>query len=200
MNLYGELLHDKMKICYYNDVDFKGEFMLKLFTPDYYIHAYHALRVQYLLKHDIRVLLCDIDNTLVAHDEALPDAHVIAFIKAIQTAGIEVIFISNNVEERVITFAHAMDVKCYPFAMKPLPKTYRKIIKDIGVDKQHIAVLGDQLMTDILGANVMGLHTILTAQVVERDLSFTKFNRFFESIVFQLLKWTKRLKKGEYDE
>ncbi|MEG0528301.1 MAG: HAD hydrolase-like protein, partial [Longicatena sp.] len=92
------------------------------------------------------------------------------------------------------------DVLCYPFAMKPLPKTYRRIIKDIKVSKQHIAVLGDQLMTDVLGANMMGLHTILTAQAVERDLSFTKVNRIAENIVFKLLKVTKKLTKGEFDE
>ena len=55
-------------------------------------------------------------------------------------------------------------------------------------------------MTDILGANLMGLHTVLTAPVVTRDLSFTKFNRFFENIVFRLLQITGRLRKGEYDE
>ena len=55
-------------------------------------------------------------------------------------------------------------------------------------------------MTDILGANLVGLHTVLTAPVVTRDLSFTKFNLFFESIVFQLLQKTGRLRKGEFDE
>lgn len=174
--------------------------MLKLFTPNYYIHAYHALRVAYLQEHDIQVLLCDIDNTLVAHDVALPDERVKTFIKELQDAHIQVIFISNNVEERVHTFASGLDAICYPFAMKPLPKTYRKIIRDIKVEKQHIAVLGDQLMTDILGANIMGLHTILCAPAVQRDLSFTKFNRFFETIVFKLLKVFKRLTKGEFDE
>ncbi|MEG0469638.1 YqeG family HAD IIIA-type phosphatase [Amedibacillus sp. YH-ame10] len=174
--------------------------MLKLFTPNYYIHNYSALRVQYLLDHGIQVLLCDIDNTLVPHDVAQPDEDVLRFLKAIQEAGIQVIFISNNVEERVHVFAKGLDVLCYPFAMKPLPKTYRRIIKDIKVSKQHIAVLGDQLMTDVLGANMMGLHTILTAQAVERDLSFTKVNRIAENIVFKLLKVTKKLTKGEFDE
>ena len=174
--------------------------MLKLFTPDYYIHAYNALRISYLKEHDIQVLLCDIDNTLVPHDVALPDEHVKQFLRGIQEAGIEVIFVSNNVEERVLTFAQGLQARSYPFAMKPLPKTYRKIIKDVQVDKKHIAVLGDQLMTDILGANMVGLHTILTAPAVQRDLSFTKFNRFFETIVFKLLHVFGRLTKGEYDE
>lgn len=174
--------------------------MLKLFTPDHYIHNYSALRVAYLKEHDIDVLLCDIDNTLVPHDVAVPDEDVFAFLKGIQDAGIRIVFISNNVEERVHTFAKGIDARCYPFAMKPLPKTYRLVLKDLQVDKKHVAVLGDQLMTDILGANLMGLHTILTAPAVTRDLSFTKFNRFFENIVYRLLKMSNRLTKGEFDE
>ena len=174
--------------------------MLKLFTPNYYIHRFDALRVDYLLQHDIQVLLCDIDNTLVPHDVALPDEAVYTFLNGMREAGIRIVFISNNVEERVHTFAKGMDALCYPFALKPLPKTYRRILKDIHVKKEHVAVLGDQLMTDILGANVMGLHTILTAPAVHRDLSFTKFNRFFENIVFWCLKKRHKLVKGEYDE
>ena len=174
--------------------------MLKLFNPNYYIHRYTALRPAFLKEQGIQLLICDIDNTLVPHDVAVPDDEAIAFLKSIQDAGIQIVFISNNVEERVATFAKGLNIPFYPFAMKPLPKTYRKMLKDFHVKRDVVAVLGDQLMTDILGANVMRFYTILTAQVVERDLSFTKVNRVFENIVFSLLKVTGKLVKGEYDE
>ena len=174
--------------------------MLKLFTTNYYIHRYTALRPAFLKEQGIQLLICDIDNTLVPHDVAVPDDEAIAFLKSIQDAGIQIVFISNNVEERVATFAKGLNIPFYPFAMKPLPKTYRKMLKDFHVKRDVVAVLGDQLMTDILGANVMRFYTILTAQVVERDLSFTKVNRVFENIVFSLLKVTGKLVKGEYDE
>ncbi|MEG1733261.1 MAG: HAD hydrolase-like protein, partial [Longicatena sp.] len=125
--------------------------MLKMFTPNYYIHNYSALRVEYLKEHNIQVLLCDIDNTLVPHDVAHPDKQALAFIQRIQESGIQMAFVSNNVEERVMTFAKGLDIASYPFALKPLPKTYKKAIHDFHVDRSHIAVLGDQLMTDILG-------------------------------------------------
>ena len=174
--------------------------MLKLFTPNYYIHRYTALRPAFLKEQGIQLLICDIDNTLVPHDVAVPDDEAIAFLESIQDAGIQIVFISNNVEERVATFAKGLNIPFYPFAMKPLPKTYRKMLKDFHVKRDVVAVLGDQLMTDILGANVMRFYTILTAQVVELDLSFTKVNRVFENIVFSLLKVTGKLVKGEYDE
>lgn len=174
--------------------------MLKIFTPNYYIHSFQALRVEYLKEHDIRLLVCDIDNTLVPHDVAVPDETALAFLDRIRKAGIQIVFISNNVEERVATFAQGLDIPFYPFALKPLPKTYRQLLKDYPGMKGHVGVIGDQLMTDILGANIVGFHTILTAPVAQRDLSFTKVNRIFESMVFWLLKKTKRLVKGEFDE
>ena len=174
--------------------------MLGLFTPKYYIHKFNALRVEYLLEHGIKVLICDIDNTLVAHDVALPNEEVCSFLKGIAQVGISVVFISNNVEERVHTFAKDLGYPYYSFAMKPLPLTYWKMLREYKVKKSEVAVLGDQLMTDILGANFVGLHTILTAPVVERDLACTKINRKFENMVFARLKKKQRLIKGEYDE
>lgn len=174
--------------------------MLKLFTPNYYIHSYQALRPEFLKEHGISLLICDIDNTLVPHDVALPDENVKQFLKGIQDAGIQIVFVSNNVEDRVKLFAKDLHIPYYFFALKPLPFTYRKMLKDFHVKKSEVAVLGDQLMTDILGANMMRFYTILTAQVVERDLSFTKFNRVFENMVFSLLKKTGKLVKGEFDE
>lgn len=174
--------------------------MRKLFTPNYYIHRYDALRVDVLKEQHITLLLCDIDNTLVPHDIAIPDNDVLIFLKGIQDAGIRIIFISNNVEERVMRFAEHLDIDCYPFAMKPLSKTYRRILKDTNVNKKQVAMLGDQMMTDMLGANLMGFYTILTAPVVERDLKCTKINRMFENMVFTVLKRMGRLKKGEFNE
>lgn len=173
--------------------------MRKLFTPDYYIHHYSALKIKYLKSHNITCLLCDIDNTLVAHDVKKPDESVLAFLKKIKDANIQLILISNNVEERVSLFCEDLHVLSYPFALKPLPKTFHKILKETKLPACRIAMLGDQLMTDMLGANVMGFHTILTAPIAGNDITFTKFNRFFETFVFWVLKHSKKLTKGEFD-
>lgn len=174
--------------------------MLKLFTPAYYISSYDKLKAEKLLKHNIQLLVCDIDNTLVPHDVAQPDKRAIEFLDHMKNAGIQVVLISNNVEARVATFAKDLDIPYYPFAKKPLSKTYEKMMQDTNMEAKHIAVIGDQLLTDILGGNRVHFYTILTAPVVERDLSFTKINRVFESIIFVLLKKFKKLTKGEFDE
>lgn len=174
--------------------------MRKIFTPDYYIKSYKNLNIDRLRQQQIKVLVCDIDNTLVAHDEAYPDEHVKAFIQRVKDAGIQVVLVSNNVKERVETFAKELDVKTYPFAKKPLKITYLKMMKDCGCKSKEIAVLGDQLLTDMLGANRVGFYTILTHPVAQKDLTCTKINRVVENMVFGLLKAQGKLQKGEFDE
>lgn len=168
--------------------------------PHYYIENFQTLNVERLIERNIKVLLCDIDNTLVAHDEAYPGTNVIAFIHKVKEVGIEVIFISNNVEERVHNFAKDLDVKAYAFARKPLKMTYKKIMKETGYRRDEIAVLGDQLLTDVLGGNRMRYFTILTSPVAKRDLPCTKLNRKVENMIYFILEKQKRLKRGIYDE
>lgn len=174
--------------------------MKKLFTPDCYIRSFQDLNIQRLCALGIRVLVCDIDNTLVAHDIAVPDEAVKGFVKQVKAAGLQLVLVSNNVKERVDTFAKGLDVKTYPFAQKPLKKTYKKMMRDSGFAAHQIAVLGDQLLTDMLGANRIGFYTILTTPVAQKDLKCTKINRFFENMVFHVLALQGKLHRGEYDE
>lgn len=174
--------------------------MKKLFIPDCYIRSYRELNIQRLCKLGIKLLVCDIDNTLVAHDVAVPDEDVKQFIKKGKDSGLQIVLVSNNVKERVETFAAELDVKTYPFAQKPLKKTYKKMMRDSGFAVHQIAVLGDQLLTDMLGANRLGFYTILTTPVAQKDLKCTKINRFFENMVFHVLALQGKLHRGEYDE
>ncbi len=174
--------------------------MKKLFTPDCYIRSFRDLNLKRLCRMGIQVLVCDIDNTLVAHDVAEPDEAVIAFVQSVKKSGLRMVLVSNNVKERVDKFAASLDVATYPFARKPLKQTYVKMMNDMNCLPREIAVLGDQLLTDMLGANRIGCYTILTQPVAQRDLRCTKINRFFENIVFAVLKAQGKLRKGEFNE
>lgn len=174
--------------------------MLKLCCPNYYIDGFQSLNIERLKDNDIHVLICDIDNTLVAHDEAHPSVAVKQFIQRVKDAEIEVVLISNNVEERVTLFAKELDLRVYPFAKKPLKLTYKKMMKDTGYHHDNIAVLGDQLLTDMLGAGRVHFYKILTKPVAQKDLTCTKINRIFENFVYYLLEKRKMLTKGKYDD
>lgn len=172
--------------------------MLKLFYPKVYVQNFLDVNVEKLKKLGIKLIVCDIDNTLVAHDIAHPDEQVKAFIQRVQAAGLEIYLVSNNHYDRVSTFAKSLNVPCYPFAKKPLKKTYRQILKDAKVRPNEVAALGDQLLTDVLGANRMGIYPMLTQPLVQKDLKVTKINRTFENMIYRQLERKNLLKKGEY--
>lgn len=174
--------------------------MKKLFAPDYYIQSFENLAIERLQKQGVKVLVCDIDNTLVAHDEPYPSEQVIIFLNKVKQYGIQVVLVSNNVKERVERFAQTLDVRVYPFARKPLKGTYLRMMRDTGCKAHEIAVLGDQLLTDMLGANRVGFYTILTHPVAQKDLACTKINRIFENVVFKILEVQGKIHRGKFDE
>lgn len=174
--------------------------MLRLFAPKKYIKNFTYVDVEALKKEGIKLIICDIDNTLVAHDEKHPNQDVHAFVRRVKESGLQMCLISNNHLDRVETFAKDLDLVTYAEARKPLKKTYKKIVKDYNLEPKQIASIGDQLLTDVLGGNRMGVYTILTIPLYQKDLLITKINRTLENFVFMLLNIFGYVKKGECDE
>ena len=84
--------------------------------------------------------------------------------------------------------------------MDELQAEFRKMLRDLHYAPHQVAVLGDQLLTDMLGANRLHFYTILTKPLVSRDLNCTKVNRVFEQMVFRVLERQGKIKRGEYDD
>ena len=174
--------------------------LLKYFTPAKYIRNFKSLDCEWLLRQGIRILVLDVDNTLVAHDEKVANADVIAFVQKLKDCGLQPVIMSNNNEPRVKLFASSIDVPYYFYSTKPLKRTYRKLLRDYGVTAEQCAVIGDQLLTDILGGNRMKFTTILTTPLVTRDIPWTRLNRSVENHVYKLLEKKHLLKRGKYDD
>ncbi|MBR3839918.1 MAG: YqeG family HAD IIIA-type phosphatase [Erysipelotrichales bacterium] len=174
--------------------------MIKLFLPKMYIKNFQCLNLESLKAKGIKVLICDIDNTLAPHDEAKPTETAVAFIEKAKSMGFKIAVVSNNTKARVSTFCDGLDVFYVNSAKKPLPFGFIKIRKHFGVEKHQIAMLGDQLLTDMFGANFYGVFPVLTSPLVIRDIAITKFNRKLENKVFDALAKKKMLVRGEYYE
>jgi len=71
------------------------------------------------------------------------------------------------------------------WALKPLPFQYRRTIKKLKLDKTKTIAMGDQIMTDVIGANWVGLYSIYSKQLVEHDTFMTSINRVFERFIFK---------------
>jgi len=96
-----------------------------------------------------------------------------------------IVMLSNNQSERVRSLAAQLNVECIPNALKPLPFGFLRAKRRLGMRRQAIAVVGDQLFTDVLGGKLCGLYTILTEPLEAKDFAVTRVFRFFERIMLR---------------
>lgn len=170
--------------------------LLKYVTPDLIISSYQHLEIDWLVSKDIRLILCDVDNTLVPHGESFKIPLIKEFVQGVTNKGIQVILISNNTLNKVKILSQELSIPVYSFALKPSGHTYRKIMKTYGVQANQIATLGDQLFTDVLGAKRMKMLSIYTNPLSKNDKGITKLNRFIEKMIFQKFEKIKKNQGG----
>lgn len=172
--------------------------MLRYFQPKMYLKSYQDLDLKRLQTLNKQLIICDIDNTLVAHTTATANDSVVKFINKLLEANFLVVLVSNNSKARVEKFANSLNLEYFSNAKKPLKFVYKDILNHYQLPAEAAVAIGDQLLTDVLGANRMRIFSVLTKPLVKRDIFYTKINRFFENIVYFLLDKAKLLTKGKY--
>lgn len=131
-------------------------------VPDRLYADYTAITPQMLQGWGIRLLLCDLDYTLAPRSVARPDKQVLAWVQAMKDAGIEVMILSNNRSSaRVEEFCKDMGITYVGHAGKPAKRGYREAMAKAGVTEKETAMLGDKLLTDVLGARRSGLLALM---------------------------------------
>ena len=123
--------------------------------------------------HGIRAALIDLDGTMVSHKTALPTEEVAAFIRRLEDNGIHVVVFSNNNANRVGTFCEPLGVDFISRAHKPFARAYAQAVERLGLPIDQIAVIGDQIYTDVFGGNRAGA---LTCYVETLDRRFFWIN------------------------
>ena len=134
--------------------------MLRLLYPGDYVDSVFDIDFAALYETGYRGLLFDIDNTLVPHG-ADSTAEVDALFAKLHAMGFRSLMLSNNGKSRIERFLKNIDAQYLDNAGKPRPKGYRRAVQMLGLPKNQVLVIGDQLFTDILGANLSGLSSIL---------------------------------------
>lgn len=167
---------------------------MKLFIPNEYHKTIFDIDLLKLYDLGKRLILTDLDNTLVGYDVSLPTSEIIAFKEKCDEIGLKLVIISNNNQKRVQVFAEKLGIDYLSNAMKPLKRGFKKIT--MGYKPEQIVLIGDQILTDIFGGNRMGYYTILVDVINYNNEQFkTRINRFFERIILRKLKI-----KGENNE
>ena len=139
--------------------------MPKLFPYDY-VKSTYDIDFKALYREGYRALLFDVDNTLVPHD-APADEKAKELFKVLHEVGFKCMFISNNSEPRVKSFCEAVGAFGYVFkAKKPKPFGYEEGMRRMLSDRSTTLFFGDQLFTDIWGANNAGVRSILVKPIL----------------------------------
>ena len=160
---------------------------MSLFKPTEIINNYLDLDVTNLKNIGIKVLLIDIDNTIALPDRGSLSLDAKRFINNIKNNDIIPVIFSNNNKNRVSNFVDDFEVDWYYYVLKPLPFYFKKIFKTYNIKANECAVIGDQLLTDILGANLSGCYGIYSKQLQEKDTPLTKINRTIEKIIWRFI-------------
>ena len=130
--------------------------------PDRLYQDYTDVTAASLRERGIRLLLCDLDYTLAAKRTPLPDETVKAWLRSMREAGIDIVIISNNRHpKRVLTYCHELGVAYIGRAQKPRRRGFKEAMEMMGVSAKETAMLGDKLLTDMLGANRMGIRALM---------------------------------------
>lgn len=166
----------------------RGTNLYKIFLPNEFVNSVFEITPEKLRKLGIRGVITDLDNTLIEWNRLDATEEVAKWMKMMQEADIRVIIASNNNKERVQRFADPLNIPFIYRAKKPLGQAYMAALKQLKLNKNEVAMVGDQLLTDILGAKRLKLYTFLVRPVAESDGFVTLFNRFVERRVFNVMK------------
>ncbi len=156
--------------------------MLRLLYPEAECESPYRYDFEKAASDGIRGIIFDIDNTLVPHG-APADEPAIALFKRLHLLGFSTCLISNNQEPRVKPFAEKVDAAYVCNAHKPMPENYRKAMEIMHTRPETTLFIGDQLFTDILGANLAGIHTLLVKPIHPKEEIQIVLKRYLERIV-----------------
>lgn len=153
-------------------------FKTKYYIPDEYQKSIYNVDFNKLYDNGYRIILTDLDNTLVSYDDAYPTKEILEWLDNIRTIGLEVVVTSNNKKKRVKAFCDKLGVRGIWWSLKPFKRGFKKALRKTNYKKNQVIVMGDQLMTDVCSGKRSGYYTILIKPVKRKTEKWiTRFNR-----------------------
>lgn len=160
--------------------------------PSLYLDSVKNINPMLLKKNNIKGLILDVDNTLIDYYRNLVEGAE-KWCEELKNEGIKCIILSNsNKKRKVEEVAEKLNIDYIMFAKKPLKSGFKRALSKLELKPEEVAVVGDQLFTDVIGAKRMNMFSILVKQVGEKDIFITKLKRPIENAIIR-----KYLEKGK---
>lgn len=162
--------------------------MYSLVCPRLIVKSLYDIDIDQLRKLGVRGFIFDLDNTIIPWDSETIQPDVISWLQGLLKSGFKLCLVSNNWNKRVQKIANDLGIPFVSRAYKPAKTGFRRAADLMNLPPQAVAVIGDQLFTDILGGNRNGMYTIMVAPLTSREFIGTKITRKIEKITISMLK------------
>lgn len=166
---------------------------MSLLIPTYFTKHVSDINLQILHKLNIKGIILDIDDTLAPHKCSIPDIDALKWVNLLKENDIKLILVSNNFKNRVSEFAGKLGLPYIYMGLKPLSYGIKKAVKHLNLPTSEIVIVGDQIFTDIIGANLSKLKSILVDPISKNKTMLLKIKRYFEKNIRQKIKSNKKL-------
>ena len=174
--------------------------MIEKFIPDIYQKSIYYINYDKLYKKGIRCIIFDLDNTITPSHVKKPTKRLKRLFDELRDKGFKVIIMSNAPKYRIEPFKTYLNVDACAFSLKPRKNKYERIMKKFKYKHTEVAAVGDQLLTDIYGANKLDLTSILVNPLTDHDFTITFINRIIEKFIYDRLDKKELFTKGQYYE
>jgi HAD superfamily phosphatase (TIGR01668 family) len=162
--------------------------LYSLLCPNLILNSLLDLEHSKLKELGIKGIIFDLDNTIIPWDSQHMSLEIIEWLKSLLSEGFKICLLSNNMDKRVKTVAEIFDIPFVSRAYKPAKSGFRNAVTAMELSTNQVAVIGDQLFTDILGGNRAGLVTIWVKPLSAQEFIGTKITRRLERLAVQILK------------
>ncbi|GGJ89345.1 YqeG family HAD IIIA-type phosphatase [Deinococcus aquiradiocola] len=156
-----------------------------LLRPRVILPHIHDITPDFMEAHGLKGLLLDLDNTLIPYGSYEERTDVTAWARDLQTAGYALYLLSNATRERARIWAQRLGLPGVGLAGKPFAREYRRGLSAVGLPAHQVAMVGDQLFTDVLGGNWSGMFTVMVRPISDNALPHTRLTRRLERLVLK---------------
>ncbi len=157
--------------------------MLRLLRPDESVDSVFAIDLKRLRGEGLTGLILDIDNTIMPYSRLEIPPAVMRWIEEAEEENFDICFVSNTLQKRAEFVESTFGLPAYSQCMKPMTRYLIRAQRSIDSSPENIAMIGDQIFTDIVAGNRAGCHTILVDPLEDRDFVLTRGLRWLESFL-----------------
>ncbi|HWI54129.1 MAG TPA: YqeG family HAD IIIA-type phosphatase [Desulfobacteria bacterium] len=174
--------------------------MLRKFYPKAYISSLAQIGPDYFLQKGIKGVILDLDNTIIPWRSGVMEPYMSELLNTYLEAGLKLCVVSNALSNRVERLLKPIGIPGIARAVKPRRKAFMEALQILGTADSETAVVGDQIFTDILGGNRLGLYTVLVVPISKREFLGTRLVRIIEKTMINRLSKRGVVEIPDYDK